>query len=281
MDINNKNIKIYTFKLDVGNILGYILYLEPELHNIYMNTNIFNRERNFNINDRELHTFHEVVYTLYDVNNNQKKLINLCHLGDKNEYNWKYYLTCDRPSNNFKTGKILASHEENNIYIKEIYTNSIYTNCSNDKYKLYPLKYAIYNNKLIHILINNFCKLHHIENINITLQKDKHMDNFILEMITFIIDETKESNNRKIKFYEHFSDFYRTKNKNINYKIIQEPIGDGHCLIEELEELDAIQDITQPIEKQKSQEDIIKEKDTEIDKLKREIQELKKFYINL
>ena len=33
-------------------------------------------------------------------------------------------------------------------------------------------------------------------------------------------------------------------------------------------------------EKQKSQEDIIKEKDAEIEKLKKEILELRKFYIN-
>ena len=88
-------------------------------------------------------------------------------------------------------------------------------------------------------------------------------------------------NNRKIKFYENFSDFYRTKNKDINYKIIQEPIGDGQCLIEEIEKvIEPIQNIEQKQEVIKTSEDIIREKDAEIEKLKKEIQELKKFYIN-
>jgi peptidoglycan hydrolase CwlO-like protein len=97
-----------------------------------------------------------------------------------------------------------------------------------------------------------------------------------------VINETKQSNNRKIKFYEHFSDFYRTKNDDMIYKIIQEPIGDGYCLIEEIEnkEENKTEKIEQTQEVIKTSNDIIKEKDEEIEKLKQEIIELKKFYIN-
>jgi hypothetical protein len=178
----------------------------------------------------------------------------------------------------------MPSYEEDNIYFKDMYINfSKYKYA--DKQRYYTcIDDSIKNHKIISILINNFCKLHYIGNINITLQKHKTNHNFVLETITFIIDEIKESNNRKIKFYEHFSDFYRTKNNDINYKIIQEPIGDGHCLIEEL---DSIQNIEQKQEIIKTSEAIIREKDIEIDKLKKEIeklkkeiQKLKKFYIN-
>ena len=271
MDINNKNIKIYTFKLDFDDLHGYCIANNQSLYEIYKKY----PSHKFMCCHDDINNIN--IISLYDTNNNVPKLLNfICKKIDKTNISYN--------DNQGKRCIFIPSYEENNIYFKDMYINfskyineykQSYYNCIDDSIK---------NHKIISILINNFCKLHYIGNINITLQKHKNNHNFVLETITFIIDETKEPNNRKIKFYVHFSDFYRTKNKDINYKIIQEPIGDGYCLIEEIEEIEKviepIQNIEQKQEVIKTSEDIIREKDAEIEKLKKEILELKKFYIN-
>lgn len=282
MDINNKNIKTYTFKLGINDPLDYIICQYPELYQHNLNEcknyciEINHRKLMFNNKKGDIHNV--VIYTLCDINNNKPDKINL----STNDINCALYLKNHIPSNKSSSFKISQSFEENNIYVKHIYNNSSISDST--------LRNNILNHELIHILIDNFCKLHYIENIKVTLHEIPGLPSIFnpipgslkfLETITFIIDETKEPNNRKIKFYEHFSDFYRTKNNdvnnNVNYKIIQEPYGDGCCLIEEI---DPTQNIMQNIEIKKSQENIIADKDTEIYKLKKEIEELKKFYIN-
>lgn len=270
MDIYNNNLKIYTFKLDINNPWDYMSCQYPELYQHYLNCGIRPCKAycveidNFNLrNNRKGDIYAAIFYTLYDINNNKPNKINLL----SNNINCKLYLENRRPTNNFKSFKIPQSLEKNNIYIKQIYDDNT---MQIDDFS--NLKGVILNHKLIRILID-------IKNIKVTLQDYNNVK--FLETITFIIDETKEPNNRKIKFYEHFSDFYRTKNNDVNYKIIQEPIGDGHCLIEEIEKvIEPIQNIEQKQEVIKTSEDLIREKDAEIEKLKKEIEELKKFYIN-
>jgi hypothetical protein len=276
MDIYNNNLKIYTFKLDINNPAEYVLFQHPEFYQHYLNCTISSCKAycveidNFNLRHNPKGNIYSAqFFTLYDINNNKPNKINLL----SNNINCKLYLESTRPTNNFKSFEISKSLEKNNIYIKQIYDDN--TMQIDD---ISNLQGVILNHKLIHILIDNFCKLHYIKNIKVTLHSyNPSVSLEFLETITFIIDETKESNNRKIKFYEHFSDFYRTTNNDVNYKIIQQPIGDGYCLIEEL---DSIKNITQNIEIKKTQKDIFAEKDAEIDKLKKEIEELKKFYIN-
>lgn len=195
--------------------------------------------------------------------------------------------------------KIYESFDENNIYLKGLYDEldieNILENDRNEdilenkirmrKYRNFYAnrKYTdiihdyvlqqIRNCNIINIILKNFCKEHYIEHVDIIFKNG----GCIFDTITIIIDETKEpkeSNNRKITFYKNFYDFYKIRDSNKNYKILKE---DEFVLIEEL---DTIQDITKPIENKKTSDDIIREKDAEIDKLKREIQELKKFYIN-
>lgn len=280
MDIYNNNLKIYTFKLDINNPVDYVLVQHPELYQHYLNCDISSCKAycveidNFNLRcNRKGDIFGAQFCTLYDINNNKPNKINLL----SNNISCELDLGCRRPTNYFVSFEMPQSLEKNNIYIKQIYDDNT---MQIDDFS--NLKGVILNHKLIRILIDNFCKLHYIKNIKVTLQDYNNVK--FLETITFIIDETKEPNNRKIKFYEHFSDFYRTKNNDINYKIIQEPIGDGYCLIEEIEKIEKviepIQNIEQKQEVIKTSEDIIREKDAELEKLKKEIQELKKFYIN-
>jgi len=230
MDINNKNIKIYTFKLDIDNPINYMIYKYPECFDDYLNNKMYLQHYVKNWNK---------CYLFYDVNNNKKKLLELVACKDKLEVT--YSRDSNYPSNNKKTYILQSLFEEDNIYIRqiyEIYDTKIYCNNFN------KLHFAILNNNLIHILIDNFCKLHYMIDIKVTYKniitwdescKSKtKLEKYYLDTITFVIDDTKESNNRKIKFYEHFSDFYRTKNDDMIYKIIQEPIGDGYCLIEEI-----------------------------------------------
>ena len=305
MDINNNNTKIYTFKLDFD-AHGYCLINNQSVYEFYQKTCHNNASHECKPKNG--------IISLYDINNNTPKLLNfICQIDQKDI---EYFYSSGSDTNGISC-TLIPSYENDNIYFKDIYNDlPNYTKNTNDIYFKYiynkPSNYTtnindtnyrrcVYNcirgsilkNEIIHILINNFCKLHYIENIKVTLRvcpnNINHNPNHInpdpnkkcLESITFIIDETKKSNNRKIKFYEHFSDFYRTKNKDINYKIIQEPIEDGHCLIEEIEKvIEPIQNIEQKQEVIKTSEDIIKEKDAEINKLKKEIEELKKFYIN-
>lgn len=192
--------------------------------------------------------------------------------------------------------KIYESFDENNMYLKGLYDElNIENILENDKNediienKIRMCKYRnfytdreytdiihdfvlqqIRNCNIINIILKNFCKEHYIEHVDIIFKNG----GCIFDSITIIIDETKESNNRKITFYKNFYDFYKIRDSNKNYKILKE---DEFVLIEEL---DTTQDITKPIEIIKTSEDIIKEKDTEIDKLKKEILEFKKFYIN-
>ena len=244
MDINNNNLKIYTFRLDFSDPLDYLLCQYHELYQYYLNCKISNCAMNcLTIDDhsyekripcRDDSYCHDGSYYLYDINNNKPNKINLstmdinCKLYDKKPQ-------VNKSDNNYKSFEITRSYEKNNIYIKQIYDDM-----TKKDEEFTTLRNAILNHKLIHILIDNFCKLHHIENIKVTLQ-DNSNGVKILETITIIIDETKEPKEfvfRKIKFYEHFSDFYRTKNNDVNYKIIQEPIGDGYCLIEEIEKVE-------------------------------------------
>ena len=189
-------------------------------------------------------------------------------------------------NNKYLFHKYIENYGDNNDIIKDLYKNFDINKHKNiiDN-KIYNHIYSkIINHDIVNILLQNFCKYHYIKHIDIKLQKyhikDKYDENnyiLILDTITFIIDETKEpkeSNNRKITFYKNFYDFYKIRDSNKNYKILKE---DEFVLIEEL---DTIQDITKPIENKKTSDDIIREKDAEIEKLKREIQELKKFYIN-
>jgi len=290
--------KIYTFRLDIGHPFSYAMCLHPDLYQQYLECNTTNKFDNFETfeklsnSNRCIESF--PFYTLYDINNNKPNLLNICYCsGSSPKYNYavKYYLENSRPrqsnnhrpSNNYKLFDIDESYEKDNIYIKEIYNN---TNSFFDSFKK-----SMLNNKLIQILIDNFCKLHYIEDIKITMQSNinilqrinrliPHQCPYILETITFVLDDREKSNNRKIKFYEHFSDFYRNKNNDKKYKIIQEPNRDGYCLIEELEELESTQNLLENKDLDKSPQEIIIDKDLEIEKLKKEIQELKKFYIN-
>ena len=276
--------KIYTFRLDIDHPFGYAMCLHPDLYQQYLECNM---KKNFQIIDKlSKKCFYDNsgyvrnnynFYTLYDVNNNKPNLLNLCYLktifGSSGKYDFelKYNLDNDIPSKNYKLFDLHESYEKDNIYIKEIYnnTNSFF----------HSFKKSVYNNKLIQILIDNFCKLHYIEDIKITMRLNdpEYTSKYSLETITFVLDDTEKSNNRKIKFYEHFSDFYRNKNNDKKYKIIQEPIGDGYCLIEEL---DSEQCLSENKNLTKSSQEIIIDKDLEIDRLKKEILELKKFYIN-
>ena len=79
---------------------------------------------------------------------------------------------------------------------------------------LQEIEEILKNEGIYRILIDNFCKLHYIEDIKITMHSCPVFSThkYILETITFVLDDTEKSNNRKIKFYEHFSDFYRNKN---------------------------------------------------------------------
>jgi hypothetical protein len=279
MDTNNNNLKIYTFKLDLDNPKGYCLANNKQVYEFYkINGGLDCLHGENTVNN---------VISLYDINNNVPKLLNfICQL---DHYDITYAYSWHGQGRGKISGKLIPSYEKDNIYFKDMY-NNLSNNTTNTNHIGYIrsdyncIYNSIKNNEIIHILINNFCKLHHIENIKVTLHYSKDTygkSEKILETITFIIDETKESNNRKIKFYEHFSDFYRTKNNDVNYKIIQEPIGDGYCLIEEIEEveLESIKNISSG-QNIKTLEDVIADKDSEIEKLKKEIQELKKFYIN-
>jgi len=253
-------------------------------------------------------------YSLHDINNNEKKLLDIffysndfnSNTNDEFNYVCKYRCSSDpsNPSNdNFKYFTLPKIIPRDNIYLKDFFEN---VNSSK------AFRSKLMENKIIHILINNFCKLHYIVDINISMQKIYHdhycnSDGFngsiftpesrlyieILDTMTFAIDETKESNNRNIKFYEKFSDFYRVKNNSKTYKIIQQSIGDSYCLIEELEPCNIlIKDLmicdgmvkqseshNTPIKK--TYEDIIKDKDLEIEQLKNEIFELKKEILEL
>ena len=197
------------------------------------------------------------------------------------------YARIDELNNNkYLFHKYKENYDDNNDIIKDLYTNfdiKKYKNVLNNW--IYDHIYSkIINNDIINIILQNFCKYHFVKHIYIKLQKyhikNKNNDNDyiqILDTITFIIDETKEpkeSNNRKITFYKNFYDFYKIRDVNKDYKILKE---DEFVLIEEL---DTIQDITQLIKNIKTSVDIIREKDAEIEKLKKEIQKLKKFYIN-
>ena len=285
MDISCNNLKIYTFKLDLNDVHGYCLTNNQPVYEFYK------KKFNGGLNGYNFKTNFENVISLYDINNNAPKLLNFICEADHRDITYSY--SCPNGTEQI-SGKLIPSYEKDNIYFKDMYNNlSNYTTNTSDigrrRNDYSCIYHSIKKNEIIHILINNFCKLHHIENIKVTLRDNSDYKSIkFLETITFIIDETKEPNNRKIKFYEHFSDFYRTKNNDVNYKIIQEPIGDGHCLIEEIEKvIEPIQNIEQKQEVIKTSEDLIREKDIEIDKLKKEIeklkkeiQKLKKFYIN-
>jgi hypothetical protein len=294
--------KIYTFKLDIGHPYNYAMCLDSELYQLYqqdLKFYIMGRYHKFktfaklgelrssidyvDCNNVEMSVSSEnKFYTLYDVNNNEPKLLNLCIHPNAGRYKRKYFIEICSTSNKYKIVDIDESYGKDNIYIKEIYD---ITNTTPDNFDFYFRTKIIHNNRLIQIMIDNFCKLHYIEDIKITMRLNDpdYTSTYILDTITFVLDDTEKSNNRKIKFYEHFSDFYRNKNNDKKYKIIQEPNGDGYCLIEELEELEELestQNLSENRNLTKSSQEIIIDKDLEIEKLKKEILELKKFYIN-
>jgi hypothetical protein len=289
--------KIYTFRLDIGHPFSYAMCLHPDLYQLCQQdlkvlhsnscignrydklatSNIHNQLSNCKFNHNK-----QTFYTLYDINNNKPNLLNLCIHPKPYGYKIKYFVESRNDgctSNNYKIFDIDESHEKDNIYIKEIYD---ITNTTPDNFDFYFRTKIINNYRLIQILIDNFCKLHYIEDIKITMRLNEppYASTYILETITFVLDDREKSNNRKIKFYENFSDFYRNKNNDKKYKIIQQSNGDGYCLIEELEELESTQNLSENKDLDKSPQEIIINKDLEIEKLKKEIQELKKFYIN-
>ena len=153
MDINNNNLKIYTFKLDFSDPLDYLLCQYHELYQYYLNCKISNSAMNcLTIDDQSYKKCipcRDGSYYLYDINNNKPNKINLstidiyCKLYD------------NKPdSNNYKSFEIARSYEKNNIYIKQIYDDM-----TKKDEEFTTLRNAILNHKLIHILIDNFCKL--------------------------------------------------------------------------------------------------------------------------
>ena len=261
MDLT-KNDKVYKFKL---------LKISPKSLNL--NLSEFCDKFNKNIDEfYESIIFYE--YT-HDINNNYIPI----------ELNKMLYIVIE--DNRMCTKLKNKFYGENNILLKNLYKDFCMSNIIkyNNKHdydfniKIYDHIYSkIINHDIINIILQNFCKYHFVKHIDIKLQKygieySGPID--ILDSITIIIDETKQQpNNRKITFYKNFYDFYKIRDVNKDYKILKE---DEFVLIEEL---DTIQNITKPIEIIKTSEDIIREKDAEIEKLKKEILELKKFYIN-
>lgn len=203
---------------------------------------------------------------IYDLLTNNSNIIDLCVYDRPNRFDNSTVYCGYYDERNRK----LVAHELEyksgitNKFIKEFYDNCDW-DINNRELTYKNIINNILNYNLINILIKNICKEFYVKYIDIYLL-DKHIRIhgvnklcLIIDTITIIIDETKPSNNRKIKIYKEFNEFYQNRDKTKNYQIIK----DIHnlCIIEELDDTNII------------------DKDAEIDKLKKENEMLKKFYI--
>jgi hypothetical protein len=273
------NSKVYKFKISIGNSLDYAQkYIDKQIINC--GTKIPNCNGYYGSNDysRGIQVYNDNTIMIYDMCKNynyKNNIINLCISKYRNNY-WSY-----QDKTNFIGYEILQKIENTNKYIKEIYDENDIDILNIDM--IYKHIYSnILNYNLINILIKNICKDFFVEYIDISLTEiyaefnglNRDDKITVIDTITIIIDETKQSNNRNIKIYKEFNDFYQNRDNKKNYQIIKDI--NNLCIIEELE---SIQNLLENKDLIKSPQEIIIDKDLEIEKLKKEIQELKKFYI--
>jgi hypothetical protein len=266
------NSKVYKFKISIGNSLDYAKkYINEKIIGI----GYYRGMTDFPIFDKYM----DGTILIYDELMNKQKIIEL----NVSHYNNNVYWCIDDSSNIQTKYARQNRYEYENKYIMGFYNNFDYDSINHKNYDLIKHIYSnILNYNLINILIKNVCKDFFVEYIDITLRDiactlvhNIEAAKYTIDTITIIIDETKPSNNRNIKIYKEFNDFYQNRDSTKKYKIIKDI--NNLCIIEELE---STQNLSENKDLTKSPQEIIINKDLEIEKLKKEIQELKKFYIN-
>jgi len=257
------NSKVYKFKICID---GYTLDYAQK----YIDKNILNKyhyvecQNSYTSCDKHFGTI-----IIYDKCMNNK-IIDLCISFTDIKYYWTYK-NKNKNNNNQEIYIVPYKLDIQNKYIAEIYDNIKDVKVANKELIYNHIYDNILNYNLINILIKNICKDFFVEYIDISLTEiyndGGHRNKYgytgklnkitVIDTITIIIDETKSSNNRKIKIYKEFNEFYQNRDDTKNYQIIKDI--NNLCIIEEL--------------------DNYIDKDAEIEKLKKENEMLKKFYI--
>ena len=109
--------------------------------------------------------------------------------------------------------------------------------------------------------LNYICKKHYILDFDIYINKTANQEYLKIDIVA---DDSKISNFHEIEIYKNKYDFFESKEEDKIYKLFE----NNNMIFAGI------------YNKENNKDDIIKDKDLEIEKLKKEIQELKKFYIN-